>query len=405
MLSSESVSKGFFVHVPKQASKKNKILLSDSLSYFSSEEWHKGFTKVWKRIEKKLNTIDDDVMQVLLNDLVSFVESSPPNGPLIPTVLLLTGVNLPDHCSLFNRLKSKLSSSVTPHVAMLSSCDCSTLKQTVELIVAQFTKNTSNRTTEMMEVDDDDDSEPEEISVKKSDCTMPFLAKWYTESTQMSTSTKNKKPVKKEKLVIVFKDFEGFQQKILHHLILILSGYLDRLPLVLVFGVSTTEAAIGESLTHQITSRLMLKVFQSQPSVYFLNNTVDKIFLTADCPFQLSGKLFKFFTDVFLFYDFSVNRFTQGIKYCVMDHFYGSTLNSLLCQKLKKLDKNVLKLDYDLLEEIRAIPSFKNYIESHKNNKSLLTSDAALQISDNDNVNTFIEGSLDTDDITKERNR
>ena len=55
------------------------------------------------------------------------------------------------------------------------------------------------------------------------------------------------------------------------------SCYTDRLPITLVLGVATTEAAVGESLTHKIISRLELKVFQSQPSVYFLNNTVDKV--------------------------------------------------------------------------------------------------------------------------------
>lgn len=46
----------------------------------------------------------------------------------------------------------------------------------------------------------------------------------------------------------------------------------------------------------------------------FGNLFVLQVFLTGKCNFQLGGKIFKFLTDVFLFYDFSVNGFVQGVK-------------------------------------------------------------------------------------------
>lgn len=57
-----------------------------------------------------------------------------------------------------------------------------------------------------------------------------------------------------------------------------------------------------------------------------------------------------------------------------MDHFYKNKLVSLLCQKEKKLKKNVSKLDSDCLKEIREIPSFKKYIEDNNDDK-LVTDD------------------------------
>lgn len=50
---------------------------------------------------------------------------------------------------------------------------------------------------------------------------MPYLAKWYANEIKVSPSKKKPK-VPKKKLVIILKDFEGFHQKILHNLILIL---------------------------------------------------------------------------------------------------------------------------------------------------------------------------------------
>lgn len=49
------------------------------------------------------------------------------------------------------------------------------------------------------------------------------------------------------------------------------------LPFVLVLGVATTLSSISDNLSHSTTSRLSLKSFQSQPSVYFLNNTLNEV--------------------------------------------------------------------------------------------------------------------------------
>ncbi|XP_066902905.1 origin recognition complex subunit 3 [Halyomorpha halys] len=356
MDTSDSVSKGFFIHNPKNDKRKHQ----DPLSEIVSEDWYRGYSKVWRSIEKRLSNIEDDAMQALLKDLVNFIKKPHSSINQIPTVILLTGVNLPDHSVLFNKFRHKLRKDITHHVVMLSSNDCTSIKHTVEHITCQFMKKSED--AYVMDIDDSD-SEISDTHLKKSDCNLHSLVNWY-----------NNLKRNRSQLVIVLKDFEGFQTTVVSQLILILSGYLEYLPITLVFGVATTEAAVGESLSHKITSRLNLKVFQSQPSVYFLNNTVNKVLLSSECPFQLSGKLFNFFTSIFLFYDFSVNRFIQGVKYCVMDHFYNNKVVSLLCRKEMKLMKYVSKLDNDCLKEIREIPSFKKFIEDSKDDK-LVTDD------------------------------
>ena len=46
----------------------------------------------------------------------------------IPTACLVTGVNLPDHDSLFSSLTSTLKDKVSPYVARLLSTKCSNIK-------------------------------------------------------------------------------------------------------------------------------------------------------------------------------------------------------------------------------------------------------------------------------------
>lgn len=55
------------------------------------------------------------------------------------------------------------------------------------------------------------------------------------------------------------------------------SQYSKLLPLVLVMGVATTSSALHRTLPHTVTSQLNIRLFQSKPSVYFLNNTLDNV--------------------------------------------------------------------------------------------------------------------------------
>lgn len=41
---------------------------------------------------------------------------------------------------------------------------------------------------------------------------------------------------------------------------------------------------------------------------------LEGVFLSPFCPFQLGGKVFDLFTEIFLYYDFSVRNFAQNIK-------------------------------------------------------------------------------------------
>lgn len=59
-------------------------------------------------------------------------------------------------------------------------------------------------------------------------------------------------------------------------------------------------------------------MFKCETPVVHLNNVLEELILTPYCPFQLGGKVFDLFTEIFLFYDYSVKNFVQNIKVCII---------------------------------------------------------------------------------------
>uniref|UniRef100_T1I436 Uncharacterized protein n=1 Tax=Rhodnius prolixus TaxID=13249 RepID=T1I436_RHOPR len=335
MIGPESVSKGCFGFGPKSPTgkKRGKTTASNPLKFFSNEIWYQGYSKVWNEIETKLETVEDDVTGKLLSDLLTFITSSEATYQ-IPTAALLTGINLPDHDVLFGQLIKKIRSEkkVSHRVALIGSSDCFSIKHAIERTVSHLISGQIKLLESLTSDEDDLDSEDDEKNrkekfVKRSTCTMRALLEWY----QNVNETSPRKKVKlnredKGKLVIILKDFEAISSKVLQDFIQILSGYINMLPFVLVLGVATTLSSISDNLSHSTTSRLSLKSFQSQPSVYFLNNTLN--------------------------------------EYCVIEHFReGGTVVGLLCCSEKDIKRNIARMSHNHLEDLRRIDSFKKYVE------------------------------------------
>ncbi|RZF40020.1 hypothetical protein LSTR_LSTR002423 [Laodelphax striatellus] len=358
MSSTVSVSKGCFIFKPKDA--KSRKRKSTNCLNFSSEAWYQYYSRMWSTIEKKLEEINENVSQGVLDDLAEFISKCDTVKGKISSAALLLGVNMPDHTTLFSALSNRIRANMTPHVAILDSTDFTTVRSAIEKMVALLVKEkiVDLEDVENMSIDESSDEEDDAGTVfKKSDCNLPTLASWYNEKYA------DKDDSNCPKLIVILTDFEGTSARVLEDFILILSQYTGRLPIVMIMGVATTASAIHKSLSHTATSQLSLRLFQSQPSVYFLNNTLDQVFLKQDCPFQLGSKVMKFLTDIFLFYDFSVDGFIKGIKYCVMRHFYGSKTN-LLCYLKSDMKGAFEGLNKDNLASIEQIPSFRKYLSS-----------------------------------------
>lgn len=55
------------------------------------------------------------------------------------------------------------------------------------------------------------------------------------------------------------------------------SNHIKNLPIVLVFGVATTTAAVHRSLAQDASACVAMEVFQAQPSTHYLNHVIEQV--------------------------------------------------------------------------------------------------------------------------------
>lgn len=107
---------------------------------------------------------------------------------------------------------------------------------------------------------------------------------------------------------------------------------------MLVLGVATDLATLHRTLSFSDTSRMNLQVLQSPTSTHYLNKVhisrktmfrfyfiffyqiLEDIILTPTCSITLSGKVFNLLTEIFLYYDLSINSFMQAFKVGVFSY-------------------------------------------------------------------------------------
>ena len=260
--------------------------------------------------------------------MVQFVGESVAVGAsrdTIPTAVLLTGVNMPDHNKVFAHLIAKLAA-VTAHVAVLGPG--LNIKSLIQQIVLELT-------------DDDGD---EKGGIKKADASLSALDVWYTDKYPLGAEVR-------PPLVVILQDFEASAGAALTDLISLLKRY-SGLPIVLVFGVATTVTTLHSTLPHSATSKLTINKFGSPPAGQLLDQVLEKILIDPSNPFKLSHKVFQFLIENFLFHDFAVQNFLQGYKFIIGEHFHRTPATFLCTDKQSALDK-LNSLNQEELDSIR----------------------------------------------------
>lgn len=356
-------------------------------------------------MHKAIQAAQLNIYTEVLDELFQFVlktsefRDRDERGGEIPTAVLITGVNMPDHDTVFSTFRQLIMNSITPFVVSLSSRDSQSTKNIIQKIVITLMGHAI--------VEDD------EVNLPKMKCTLPVLVAWYdsvvksnlhcpsptkkiklgdscpfpSRRTKCRSPKKNPSPSKQlrnfkklQPIIIILEDFEKFQAAVVEDFILICSEYVGRLPLVFVFGVSTSVLAVHQILLQSSLSRLAMETFQSQsPSEYF-NYLLNEVLLTARFPFKVSSRLFHFLEDIFLYNDLSVKTFLSGLKFCIMEYFYSSPL-SVLCCEATELEGRIEELNDDALEELRKLMSFRKYVEGRpvREQKMLLQDDWYLK--------------------------
>ncbi|KAH8384781.1 hypothetical protein KR093_008289 [Drosophila rubida] len=373
-----SVSKGCFVYKngatranrKSPAKRKNAVQASEVKSSLlgkelTSQPLYVAYTECWQQLHSHIAQLQAESNARTLEQLEMFVTGAGEGSrDILPTAALLTGINQPDHLKQFESFTRHLHARQAARVCVLQSRDCATLKAAVESMVYNLME-----TLPADEPDDEDDEDERERDcerkrLRRSQCTMKQLNLWYDNNFGGDG-------VKRRVLVVILPDFECFSASVLQDLILILSAQCARLPFVLVLGVATAITAVHSTLPCHVSSKIKLRVFQTQPAPTGLNELIDKVLLSPKYAFHLSGKALKFLTHIFLYYDFSIQGFIQGFKYCLMEHYFAGNAFAL-CTNYNKALGRIQQLTHDDMETIRRLSSFRPYVEQINDCKRII---------------------------------
>nr|XP_002121235.3 origin recognition complex subunit 3 [Ciona intestinalis] len=375
--STTSVSKGCFVI---KAKKSPEILKPENFLSLEGDRsklrWEIG-QKVWEEIENRVDEVHGELKEGLFNGLLSFVENAHSvnhgNRIQIPTAALVTGVNIPDHSELFSSLKSKVTTNVSPHVVLLHSKQCLTMKSMMKVVSRQLIAKVDDTETQS-EGENEDDADLEYMKKKFSAVTMTMVRKWYEKQLKptQSSPSKKKQPklsvITRKPIVIIFQDLEMFNPNILIDFILMCSFHSPFLPFVLILGIATSWLDVSQRLLpHSASIHLAVRKFLAPTSSSHLALIMDRILLNSDLPFKLSGRSLQLLLDVFLCNDFSILNFLHSLRYCVLKHFQNQPASVLCSLSPDKLASIVAKLTKSELNSLRNVASVKQFISNESN--------------------------------------
>uniref|UniRef100_A0A667X358 Origin recognition complex subunit 3 n=1 Tax=Myripristis murdjan TaxID=586833 RepID=A0A667X358_9TELE len=384
-MSTSSVSKGCFVFKPSAKKKKRTLDVGD---YFidgcegsgNSELRFKLCQSLWDKMKTETEVLQDELNRKILDRLLEFAgrpSSTFQHGAddwaarmrasEIPTAALVLGVNVPDHDMTFQSLSDLLRQSVTPHVASVQAKECGALKHLMQRVLERLMGTVVSA-----------EHASTQLHNKRVHCSLGTLCDWYKSKTKVGGKDTANQP--QPPVVIIFKDLEAFNPRVLQDFILICSRYVEHLPLMFIFGIATSPSTIQHILPHSVSSLLCIELFQSLSCTQHLSTVIDKLILTPQFPFKLSGKVLQVLVGIFLYHDFSVRNFIKGLQLSLLEHFHSQPLSVLCCRKKEAL-ANVLQLSHQDLESVRQLPSFRRYVERQEPQEqvNLLTDDTHIK--------------------------
>ncbi|CAL1532782.1 unnamed protein product, partial [Lymnaea stagnalis] len=337
------------------------------------------YKQLWEDVHTRIDIFRSDLNAHIFEDLLLFAKSCHRDRDLldkvtiseIPTAVLITGVNTPDHEVMFSNLGNMLKLNVTPLVARIFTRDSSRITTLIRSIVLQLT-NVSGFGDDDTDREDsicigDDNFEKMTTLKKNKAVTMTTLVKWYErkylckrkKSSKLTNAGGMEKDetIKKPLIVIMLEEAECMNPNVLQDFITLCSSYLFALPIVLVLGIATAITTVHQLLPMSVSSLLCMEKFHAPPASQYLSQLLDKITMNTNIPFRLGPKVFNFLLDMFLYHDFSIMNFIMGYQYSMMEHFLSNPL-SILCSPSEDIDSTLSQLTHAQLEDLRRHSNF-----------------------------------------------
>uniref|UniRef100_A0A8B9LCG6 Origin recognition complex subunit 3 n=1 Tax=Astyanax mexicanus TaxID=7994 RepID=A0A8B9LCG6_ASTMX len=305
---------------------------------------------LWEKIKMDTEVLQEELNTKILDSLLDFIKrctssfqsrtddwTSHMRASEIPTAALVLGVNVPDHDVTFQSLSELLRKSVTPFAVSVQAKECAALKNLMQKVLERLMGVG-------VTLEDDEEDTGIHLPHKKVSCSVSALSQWYK---SMMKTRAIKSPDKtggsengfsqSPPIIVIFKDFEAFNPRVLQDFILICNRYIQELPFIFIFGIATSPSTIQHMLPHSVSSLLCIELFQSLPCTQHLATVIDKLILTSQFPFKLSSKVLQVLVSIFLYHDFSVRNFVKGLQLALLEHFHSQPLSVLCCGKNEAL--------------------------------------------------------------------
>lgn len=321
-----------------------------------------AFRKCWAESKSRIDHLLNPLDTAVLGDIVQFVKDAPtPTGQeRLRTGIIFSGPKARSHTSLLDQWRSTYSQKRTAIVVSLNPSQAPNLITGIKNLIRAAIHQLDG---------------PDGYQTFLNDQKRRIHMNYDLELLQEFILARGV-----QKCVVYLTDIEAFEVPLLADLITVITSWKDRIPFVLLLGLSTAVELFEARLPKSIIRLLDCRLFDASPGGDHCLQMYQSLQSRSDSLAPVlgpvaSGVLFEMSRDQ----DASAASFSLAIKYAVMTHFFANALSILLEQDAEDVGRN-----QGLCEAIRSTGSFRTLVEQilHEGDantvRSLLNDDKAL---------------------------
>ena len=301
-------------------------------------------SKQEEKLQKIVNHVDKDA----LGNVSRFLKRDSRVGTRdrIPTALVLTGPN-GNQAQLLDHWRGKRTPQAAEEIVSLDSSQMpsltTVLKNVIRAVIVQ--KRGSDAYTEFL-------AEHKKILPMNYDLELLQL---FVEREGL------------RRVVIAILDVETSDTIVLSELINAISSWIDRIPIVLLFGVATTIELFEARLPRAVFQNLDAEVFDVSPSEDSFYKLYQCVQDDESAKLWLSQAISSILLERSKDQDDTTENFVRSICYTFMSHMFANPLTRLF-----QIAGNTEQLETPICEAVRNTSSFRNHAEAlldHKEHK------------------------------------
>ncbi|KAF2026488.1 hypothetical protein EK21DRAFT_74048 [Setomelanomma holmii] len=299
--------------------------------------------RLWSQQEERIQAKADSTVQQNIVDFVSSAASATPDEPkfAIPTGLIIAGPSIASHGLFFGRLGQRIRDDTNSAYVVLTSGESPNLKSVL--------KNLIKKVTSLHEDDDDEDTDRPATSSRHG----PKLLNY-----DLGRVQEWRKKSRVSSIVVAFQDSEAFDARLLADVVDLFHSWLDRLPLILLFGIATSAESFEDRLSGNSLRYLEGEKFDVTQSDDIIEKLFSATVASTDARLHIGPNLCRRMLDRQKDHVQNVQDFCDGLKYAYMSHFYASIPSIVLLDSTQPIE-----VQTEAYEAVRILPSFRQQIE------------------------------------------